>query len=129
MKNRAKILALATAIGFIVASGAHADDQSKWLTSAQYQQVFNKQVRDGFYPEKVEGRCENGSEQFRAAWNGIPLDVTFVAHHAMTKQFYEGKNLKYGSLGYSLESANQFMDCSGMERYQAVWLKKSQSTK
>jgi hypothetical protein len=103
---------------------ASADNQTEWLTSAQYQQTFNKQSREGFYPKKIEGRCENGSEQFRAQWAGIPLAVSFYSHHGMKKDYYEGKNLQYVSLGYSLEFVDKFIDCSGLERYQATWLKK-----
>ena len=124
MKSRTEMRALVAAAALVLVNAAIADGQAEWLTSAQYQQIFNKQVREGFYPERVEGRCENGSEQFHAAWKGVPLDVSFYAQHAMTKEFYEGKNLQYSSLGYSLESISQFKDCSGTERYQALWFKR-----
>ena len=35
------------------------DPQHTWMTSAQYELAKNKQVREGFYPHKVEGRCQN----------------------------------------------------------------------
>jgi hypothetical protein len=98
-------------------------EKGEWLTAAQYQQAFDKHVQEGFYPDKVEGRCESGSEQFHVEWKGIPLGVGFFSHHAVTKEFYERKNQEYVSKGYSLESLNKFKDCSGRDRYQATWFK------
>ena len=123
MKHRAEKLTLMIVAAFGFASCASINNQTEWLTSAQYQQAFDKQARDGFYPKRIEGRCENGSKQFRARWAGVPLAVSFYSHHGMKKEFYEGKNLQYASLGYSLESVDKFVDCSGTERYQATWLK------
>lgn len=99
-------------------------EKAEWLTAAQYQQAFDKQVREGFYPDKVEGRCESDSEQFHVKWKGIPLGADFVSHHAITREFYESKNQEYVSHGYSLESLNKFKDCSGRDRYQATWFKR-----
>ena len=98
--------------------------KEEWMTAAQYQQAFNKRAREGFYPEKVEGRCEGSSEQFHVEWKGIPLGARFVSHHAITKERYERKNQEYVSKGYSLESLNKFKDCSGQDRYQATWFKR-----
>ena len=97
--------------------------KDEWLTSAQYQQIFNKQAKEGFYPIRVEGRCENGGEQFHAQWQGVPSGASFYSHHAITKESFEVKNQEYISRGYSLVSLTTFKDCSGTERYQATWLK------
>lgn len=91
---------------------------------SQYQQLFNQQVREGFYPTVVEGRCENDSEQFHAEWTGIPIGASFYAHHALTKAFFEAMNEEYVSRGYSLQSVTNSKDCSGTDRYQATWFKK-----
>ncbi|MGH8488664.1 MAG: TIR domain-containing protein [Gammaproteobacteria bacterium] len=99
-------------------------EKAEWLTSAQYQQAFDKQVQEGFYPNKVEGRCESASEQFHVEWKGFPLGAAFISHHAVTKEFYESKNQEYVSNGFSLEALNKFKDCSGKDRYQATWFKR-----
>jgi len=101
------------------------EQRAQWLTSTQYQQVFNEQVREGRYPKTVEGRCENGSEQFRADWGRIPSGAGFYSHHALTKALYEARNGEYVSHGYSLQSITNFEDCSGVERYQATWINTS----
>ena len=124
MKIRIKTLALVGSAAIAFCGCASVTNRTDWLTSAQYQHAFDKSVRDGFYPDKVEGRCENDSEQFRAEWKGIPLGAGFVSHHAMTKESYETRNQEYVSTGYILESVGKFKDCSGTERYQATWLKR-----
>ncbi|HEY5894736.1 MAG TPA: toll/interleukin-1 receptor domain-containing protein [Chthoniobacterales bacterium] len=101
------------------------EGSAEWLTAAQYQQAFDKKAEEGFYPYKVEGRCENESEQFRVEWKGIPLDAEFVSHHAITREFFETKNREYTSMGFSLESLNKFKDCAGRDRYQATWFKRN----
>jgi len=58
---------------------------SEWMTSQQYQQAFDRHLQEGFYPDKVEGRCVSDSEQFRVEWKGIPLGAAFFSHHAITK--------------------------------------------
>lgn len=98
--------------------------KAKWMTAAQYQQAFDKQVQEGFYPDKVEGRCVGDSEQFHVEWKPLPLGVDFVSHHAVTKEFYESKNQEYIAHGFSLASLNKFKDCSGRDRYQATWFRK-----
>ena len=97
---------------------------SDWLTSAQYQQEFNTRLQKGFYPRAVEGKCQGDGEQFRTEWKILPLGVGFASHHGLTKEGYDNKNREYSSKGYSLESLLNFKDCSGIERYQATWLKK-----
>ena len=97
----------------------------EWMTAQQYQETFDKQVQDGFYPHKVEGRCASGREQFHVEWKGFPLGSEgFIAHHAATREFYEQKNQEYISMGFSLESLNSFKDCEGNNLYQANWFKR-----
>ncbi len=104
---------------------AEGSEKAEWLTAAQYQQAFDKHVQEGFYPDKVEAKCENGYEQFHVEWKGRPLGAGFFSHHGITKEFYESKNQEYVSNGYSLESLNKFKDCSGRDRYQATWFKRN----
>ncbi len=97
---------------------------SQWMTAAQYQREFDTRARKGFYPHEVEGECRTDGEKFRADWKAIPSDATFLTHHGMTMQDYDLRNQEYSSKGYSLGSMKHFKDCSGIERYQATWLKR-----
>jgi hypothetical protein len=100
-----------------------------WMTSEQYQAAFDKQVQEGLYPYKLEGRCANGVEKFQVQWKGFPLGSEgFVSHHGITREFYERKNQEYSAMGASLESLNSFRDCRGDDKYQANWFKRKRPT-
>ncbi|TSA44525.1 MAG: hypothetical protein D4R56_07040, partial [Deltaproteobacteria bacterium] len=97
---------------------------SQWMTSAQFQREFDTRAQKGFYPHEVDGECQSDGEKFRADWKAIPSGASFFAHHGMTKQDYDRRNQEYPSKGYSLGSVKHFKDCSGIDRYQATWLKR-----
>ena len=100
-------------------------ERPEWMTSQQYQEAFDRQVKEGLYPYRLEGRCESGSEKFRVEWKGFPLGSEgFLSHHDVTREFYERKNQEYTSMGASLESLNSFKDCDGNDKYQANWFKR-----
>ena len=102
----------------------HSVPDSQWMTSAQYQREFDTWVREGFYPNELDGQCQSDGEKFRADWKVIPSGATFFAHHGMTRQDYERRSQEYHSNGYALESLKHFKDCSGNDMYQATWLKR-----
>jgi hypothetical protein len=98
--------------------------RSQWMTSAQYQREFDTQAKKGFYPHQVDGECQSDGEKFRADWKAIPSGAFFFAHHGMTRQDYDRRNQEYGSKGYALGPVKHFKDCSGIDRYQATWLRR-----
>ncbi len=97
---------------------------SQWMTSAQFQREFDARAQKGFYPHQLEGECQSDGEKFRADWKANPSGAFFYAYYGMTRQDYDRRNQEYSSKGYSLESVNHFKDCSGIDRYQATWLKR-----
>jgi polyglycine hydrolase-like protein len=97
---------------------------SQWMTSAQYQREFDTRAQKGFYPHEVEGECQSDGDKFRADWKPIPSGASFFAHHGMTRQDYDRRNQEYPSKGYALGSVRHFKDCSGLDRYQATWLRR-----
>ncbi len=101
----------------------NAGNWSEWMTSAQYQQEFNTRANEGFYPHTVDGKCQSGIEEFRAEWWKIPSGDSFWSHHGIDRGTYDSKNQEYTSKGYSLVFVTTFKDCSGVDRYQATWLK------
>ncbi len=98
-------------------------EDPQWMTSAQFQQVFDRKVADGFYPYEIDGKCENGYEQFSAKWTGLPLGWYFYARHGAFEAPFERFNQDYLSKGFTLEFSSTFEDCAGKTRYQGVWLK------
>jgi hypothetical protein len=117
-------IAVLAVAAFLAASAERTAPGSPWLTSAQFQREFDTLAPQGFYPGEVEGQCQTDGEKYRADWKAIPSGAYFFAYYGMTLPSYELKDQEYRSQGYSLESAKHFKDCSGIERYQATWLKR-----
>ena len=115
------VLAVAALVAFDFNRTARA---AQWLTSAQFQREFDTVAPRGFYPGEVEGQCQADGEKYRADWKVQPEGAPFFAYFGMTLQNYELKDKEYRSQGYTLESVKHFKDCSGIERYQATWLKR-----
>lgn len=113
------------AVAAVLAAKAYrAVPGAQWMTSAQYQREFDARARDGFYPHQLEGECQSGAEKFRADWKAIPPGAAFLAHHGMTRQDYERRDQEYRSKDFAPGPLKQFKDCSGVDRYQATWLKR-----
>lgn len=123
-RNAAILVVIVVAAAILAIYAYRPVPDSRWMTSAQYQREFDTRARKGFYPHEVEGECQRDGEKFRADWKATPSGATFYAHHGMTRQDYDRSNQEYGSKGYSLGSVKQFRDCSGIDRYQATWIKR-----
>lgn len=95
--------------------------ETGWLTSAQYQKKFDSMLAEGFYPSKVEGRCEKDAEQFKGEWQAMSLSTAFVSRHGITKDSYAFVSSELTEKGYELKHLYIFKDCGGLERYQATW--------
>jgi Polyglycine hydrolase-like, structural repeat len=100
-----------------------------WLSSADYQNEFNRQVANGFYPVIVEGRNQAGQSQFRAVFVPFPTGVVFFfeSRHGITREFYEQRNAELLQQGFTQIWVQSFPDAAGIDRYQATWVKTSQS--
>jgi hypothetical protein len=97
-----------------------------WLSSADYQNEFDRQVANGFYPVIVEGRNHAGQSQFRAAFVPFPAGVFFFeSRHGITRELYEQRNAELLNQGYTQIWVQSFTDASGIDRYQATWVKRS----
>ena len=117
-------IVVAVVAAILAVKGYRTAPNSQWITSAQYQREFDTRGPEGFYPHAVEGECQGGGVKFRPDWETIPSGASFFAHHDMTRQDYERRDQEYRSKGYALESVKHFKDCSGIDRYQATWLKR-----
>ena len=121
---------LAAVIGFLAIAhqaGSPANlywPASQWMTGERFQREFNVWSRNGYYPSRIEGRCGTDGEKFRSEWKPIAPSARFWAWYAMNRRDYERKNREYTASGFSLESTTQYTDCSGIEKVQAIWLKR-----
>jgi len=123
-RNMAVLLAVLVLAAIVAAYAYRPGSRSEWMTSAQYQRDFDTRAPKGFYPHEVEGRCEGGSEKYLPAWKPQPPGAAFFSYFGMPREGYDNKNREYVAQGFSLVSVKHFTDCSGVERYQATWLKR-----
>lgn len=123
--RNAAVLAAVVVVAAIVAAYAYRSAaRSQWMTSAQYQRDFDTRAPKGFFPQEVEGRCEAGSEVYLPDWKPQPPGAAFLSYFGMSREGYDNKNREYLAQGFSLVSVKHFRDCSGVERYQATWLRR-----
>jgi len=123
-RNAAVLLAVLVLAAIVAAFAYRPGPGPEWLTSAQYQRDFDTRAPKGFYPQDVEGRCEAGGEMYLPDWKPQPAGAAFYSYFDLTREGYDNKNREYTAQGYSLVSMKHFKDCSGVERYQATWLKR-----
>ena len=95
-----------------------------WMTSERLQREFDAWSRNGYYPPRIEGRCETDGERFRPEWSPLPANTRFMTWWGMTRRDYERNGRAYTASGFSLESSTQYTDCRGVEKVQATWLRR-----
>ncbi|GFO56302.1 hypothetical protein GMSM_33090 [Geomonas sp. Red276] len=97
---------------------------TQWLTSSEYQAKFNQLFKLKMYPAVVEGRSSAGVSMFRAVFKPFPNpEFAFWSHHGINREFFENKNGLLLGNGFTLKSLQTFVDKTGIERYQATWVK------
>jgi uncharacterized caspase-like protein len=97
---------------------------SKWMTSGDYQTLFNDMVRNRQYPRIVEARSYNGGLLFHAVF--APFDgghFNFWSHHGMKAELFEQRKLIYGREGFALVW-KQSVVLNGVEYIQATWVRR-----
>ncbi len=89
------------------------------LTSAQYQQAFDKFTQQGYRLRDVEGYMTKQGLRYAALWakggNG-----GFVARHGMSGQSYQAKFDQYTAQGFRLTHVDGYWTPNGV-RYAAIW--------
>lgn len=100
-----------------------------WLSAEDYQIEFDQQVARRFYPTVVEGRNEAGQSQFRGGFVPFPAGTFFFfSHHGIAREFYDQRNVELTSDGFTQIWVQSFTDASGIDRYQATWVKRPTTT-
>lgn len=95
-----------------------------WMSAAEFKYEFDNQFNLQRYPPKIEGRNNNGRSEYRATFAPFPQGAFYYwTHHSMDKSFYDRKYSELYSQGFTLKSLQTFIDRTGIERYQATWIK------
>jgi len=91
------------------------------LSSAEYQQAFDRALAEGLRPVRVSGYALGGQDRYTAIFERRP-GTAFVARHNMTPAQYQQEFNKWAGQGYRL------VDLSGWKsgdtgKYAAIWEK------
>ena len=92
-----------------------------WLSSVDYQKLFDGQVAKGFYPTKVHGRLKNGRQEFRGEWQSGLGPCSWRSHNALSAAQFSNYDADYTRDGYALSWKSQFVNEFGEAVTQAIW--------
>src|SRR5262249_22487242 len=96
---------------------------SDWVTSDDYQKLFDVMVQQRRYPRVVEARAFNGMLLYHAAFAPYPAaNFSFWSHHGLTPDGFAQKNLLHRRDGYRLLH-KQSLHLDGREFIQATWVR------
>src|ERR1700730_18299359 len=109
---------------------AHLADAAPWqarhgMTSAEYQQVFNKLTGQGYRLIEVSGYEVGGQDRYAAIWEqraGPPWE----ARHGLTSVQYQQTFNDLQGKGYRLIQVSGYA-VKGQDFYAAIWEKRSGS--
>jgi hypothetical protein len=95
---------------------------SDWVTSDDYQKLFEVMVKQRRYPRVVEARAFNGILLYHAAFAPYPAATfSFWSHHGLTPDGFAQKNRLHRRDGYRL-TYKQSVHLDGREFIQATWV-------
>jgi polyglycine hydrolase-like protein len=89
------------------------------LTSAQYQQEFNRLLQQGYRLVEVSGHSVDNKDSFAAIWEQRQ-GPAWQARHGLTSAQYQQEFDRLGRQGYRLVHINGYA-VAGQERYAAIW--------
>ena len=92
-----------------------------WMPSREYQFVWTTHMLSESPPTRVEGRLNEGREEFRATFANVPPWCDVASVHGMSKADYDQRQTQYQRQGFSLSASTQFDGVGGVTKYQAVW--------
>jgi TPR repeat protein/serine/threonine protein kinase len=95
---------------------------SSWMPRDEYDNVWNKHIAEGLRPALVEGRVNNGREEYRARWERTLSGCTFFQRRNISQATYDTDNAVFIQQGYRV-SVTQFNNLAGQTMYVALWTK------
>jgi len=89
------------------------------LTSAQYQQEFDRLASQGYRPVDVSGYTVAGQDHYAAIWEQRPSPA-WQARHGLTSAQYQQEFDRLMGQGYRLVDVSGY-SVNGQDRYAAIW--------
>jgi hypothetical protein len=105
-----------------ISSGEKILSPDAWLSSADYQKLFEDQVRKGFYPIKVQGRLNNKRQEFRGEWHSGQGPCSWRSHGELSSGQFKKIDAEYTADGYTLSWKSEFASEFGSAVIQAIWI-------
>jgi hypothetical protein len=95
---------------------------SEWASAAEYQVIFDRNLKDRVYPEKVEGRSYSSIRQYRGCFRPFHAnrDFSFESRSGMSAADFQQRDRDLQARGYSLRYRQGFEDSAGTS-IQATW--------
>jgi hypothetical protein len=104
------------------AKSSSSQQDDGWLTSAEYQQLFDRMVSQQRYPRVVEARLFGDELRFKAEFVPFPrADFGFYSSHAMTPDEFARQDRINRARGYRLLH-RQALKTKDTEFIQATWV-------
>ena len=92
-----------------------------WLSSADYQKLFDDQVAKGFYPTKEYGRLKDGRHEFRGEWHSGRAPCPWQSRGELSAGEFKKVDADYTGKGYALSWKSEFVNEFGKPVIQAIW--------
>jgi hypothetical protein len=92
-----------------------------WLSSADYQKLFDQQVAKQFYPTKEYGRLKDGRREFRGEWHSGPAPCPWESRGELTASEFKKMDADHTGRGYVLSWKSEFESEFGKPVIQAIW--------
>jgi hypothetical protein len=120
LKNKTAMVAPPVPLARSQANDA-GDEFSAWLSSANYQKLFDDMASKHWYPSIVEGRSSDGERQFRAKFIPLGKVSSFWSNHGISIDRFNRRDAELRRQGYVLVTKQSFHDERG-DAVQATWI-------
>jgi|WetSurMetagenome_2_1015567.scaffolds.fasta_scaffold23147_4 hypothetical protein len=102
------------------------DGYSPWMSLDEYQEEFDRQVKNKFYPSQVKGRRNNNGElECQALFVKFPpTKFYFYSHCGLSEANYIEKHKEYTSKGFTITWHQELPTPSGEIFHQITWVRK-----
>lgn len=95
---------------------------SEWLSSYEYQKLFNYATQRDMYPSVVEGRIISNKKQYRAIFKGFQ-ESAWYSHHGMGSKTFVERDNNFAKSGYKLHYKSTFKNSKGTAFFNATWIR------
>ena len=117
------VLSVLIVVSQAMAQPADTQYVTDWVSSSEFQAIFDKLVDNRYYTHHVEGRVSGGAIQYRGEFRPVFKNLKkWYSFHGMSDEWYERRRAGFETVGYHELYHTYFVDLSGQRVHQACWL-------